>query len=60
MTSQQLADLEAKIQEWADTESEEGNLDLYWGNDTTRLMARAAACVVEACIESQREKERNG
>ena len=52
--------LEETIDDFLDTEINRGGQFPYFGDDTTRLMADAAICVLEAVLEAQLVLVREG
>jgi hypothetical protein len=61
MDAKLYAGLVEKIQKWSDENCEED----WWpeiviGNDTVEMMAKSAACVFDACVESQRFGKEEG
>lgn len=62
MNTQLKASLERKIIQWAteNCEADEWPADAYFGDQTTVLMVRAAACVFDAVVESQDYTRREG
>lgn len=61
MNARLYAALEAKMDEWIDEFAEDVNWpDVFVGQRTAEMMARASAAVFDACAESQEHAQRQG